>query len=71
MTDGLILALILSGMITYLAYRLRSQGAVFIASLGWLICALQIWQQTEEPLPMILTMMVAFLSFFIIKKERD
>lgn len=50
---------------------MRSQAVVFIASLGWVICALQIWQQTHEELPMILTLFVAFVIFFIVKKERD
>lgn len=70
MTDGLILALLMSGLLSLLAYRIKSQALVFIASLGWLISSLQIWQQTSEPLPMIMTMAVAFANFFIIKKER-
>lgn len=71
MTDGLILAMLLCGLLTLLAYRMRSQAVGFIASVGWVISALQLWQQTHETFPMILMFMVALVVFIIVKKERD
>lgn len=68
MTDGLILALIFSAVLTILGYKMRQQGVVFIGSLGWLICGLQVYQQTGEGLPMILLIMIAFVSFFLVKR---
>lgn len=68
MTDGLILALIFSAVLTILGYKVRSQAIVFIGSLGWLISGLQVYQQTSELLPMGLLIMIAFASFFIVKK---
>lgn len=69
LTDGLMLALLISLALTILGYRMRSQPILFIASLGWLISALQVYQQTSELLPMGLLMMLAFCNFFILKKE--
>lgn len=68
MTDGLILAMLISLALTILGYKMRSLPIMFIASLGWLISALQVYQQTEELLPMGLMMMLSFSHFFIIKE---
>ena len=64
-TEGLILSLLISGALLLVGYRMRSKPVIFISSLGWMICGLQIFQQTEEILPMVLLMMLSFSQFFI------
>lgn len=69
MTDGLIVALIISAVLTLLAYKMQSMPIIFISSLGWMISGLQVWQQTTEVLPMILLLMLAFGQFFLINRR--
>ena len=69
MTDGLIVALIISAVLTLLAYKMQSLPIIFISSLGWMISGLQVWQQTAEVLPMILLLMLAFGQFFLINRR--
>lgn len=68
MTDGLVLALFFSAVLALLGYKMRNQAIIFISSLGWLISGLQIYQETQEVLPMVLSMMLAFSQFFLIKR---
>lgn len=70
-TDGLILSLIFSGALLLLGAKMRSRPVVFISSLGWMICGLQIYQQTEEVLPMALLMMTSFAQFFLVTGRSD
>lgn len=69
MTDGLIIAMLASLAILILAYKMQSLPLIFISSLGWMVSGLQVWQQTEEVLPMILLMMLAFGQFFLINRR--
>lgn len=69
MTEGLILALLISLGLLILGWKLRRIQIIFISSLGWLICAMQIYDQTSEVLPMILLIMVAISQFFVVKKQ--
>lgn len=69
MTDGLIVALLISAALTLLAYKMQSMPIIFISSLGWMISGLQVWQQTTEVLPMILLLMLAFGQFFLINRR--
>lgn len=68
-TDGLIIALICSAILSLAAWKKTSLPIAFIASLGWLISALKIYQQTAEVLPMALMLMIAFANFILINKE--
>lgn len=70
-TDGLIISMLAAVFLLVLGYKMRSLPIIFISSMGWLISALQIYQQTSEILPMLMVLMVAFAQFFIIKGERD
>ncbi len=70
-TEGLILSLLVSGALLLVGYRMRSKPVLFISSLGWMICGLQAFQQTEEILPMVLLMMLSFSQFFIVDGRRD
>ena len=58
-TEGLIIAMLLCVGLAVLAVKMRSLPVIFISSVGWTICGLQIWQQTEEVLPMLLVFMLA------------
>lgn len=42
MEDAVILLLILSGIITLIAYRAKHRAVMLIASLGWIITGLQL-----------------------------
>lgn len=63
------MALIISAVLTLLAYKMQSMPIIFISSLGWMISGLQVWQQTTEVLPMILLLMLAFGQFFLINRR--
>lgn len=69
MTEGLIIAMIISAALALLAVKMRSLPVIFISSIGWSIAALQVFQQTEEVLPMLLLIMLAFSQFFLIRRE--
>ena len=68
-TEGLVIACIVSIGLSILAYLMKSLPVTFISSLAWVICALQIFQQTEEVLPMILLLMFSFGQFMFIKEK--
>lgn len=70
-TEGLILSLLVSGALLLVGYRMRSKPVLFVSSLGWMICGLQAFQQTDEILPMVLLMMLSFSQFFIVDGRRD
>ena len=69
MTEGLVLAILIALALSFLAYRMKNLPIMFISSLGWLIAALQVYDQTQETLPMALMMMFIFGQFFLIKRE--
>jgi len=69
MTEGLMLAILIALALSILAFKMRSLPIMFISSLGWLIAALQVYDQTQETLPMALMMMFSFGQFFLIKRE--
>lgn len=68
-SEGLIIAMLLCLALAVLAVKMRSLPVIFISSVGWTICGLQIWQQTEEVLPMLLVFMLAVSQFMLINKE--
>lgn len=68
-TEGLILSMLASLLLLGLALKMRSLPVVFISSLGWLISALQVYEQTAELLPLGLLLMVAFSQFFLISNK--
>ena len=70
-TDGVLLGLLFSGILLVLGAKKSARPVIFISSLGWMICGLQIFQQTEEILPTILLMMLAVSQFMLFGvKER-
>lgn len=69
LTEGVLLAMGVSLLLLFLALRMKSLPIIFISSLGWLISGLQVFQQTEEILPMALLLMLAFSQPFLIRSE--
>ena len=69
MTEGLMLAILIALALSILAFKMKSLPIMFISSLGWLIAALQVYDQTQEALTMALMMMFSFGQFFLIKRE--
>ena len=69
MTEGLMLAILLALALSFLAFKMKNLPIMFISSLGWLIAALQVYEQTQEILPMGLMLMFSFGQFFLIKRE--
>lgn len=68
-TTGLIIACIVCVGLTIMGYYHKSLPIIFISSIGYVICGLQIFQQTEEMLPMLLVFMFAVGQFMFVKKE--
>ena len=68
-TEGLIIAIAVCVGITIMGYLNKSLPFMFISSLGYIICGLQIFQQTDEILPMVLLLFFAMGQFLIIRKE--
>ena len=68
-TEALIISCIVCLGLTLLAYKMKSLPIIFISSIGWLVCGLEIFQQTEDMLPMLLLFVFAFGQFIFIKKE--
>lgn len=69
MTEGLIIAMLAALAIAVIAYMLQSLPLIFMSSVGWSVAALQVFQQTEEILPMALLFMLAFGQFFIVRRS--
>lgn len=68
-TEGLIIACLACFGLSILAYLMKSLPVIFISSIGWLICGLMIFKQTNEMLPMMLLIVFAIAQFQFIKKE--
>ena len=69
-SDGLILGLVFSGVLTLLAYRVQSLPIGFVAALGWMASGLLIQQQTSEIIPTVLAMMIAVATFMAVPNAR-
>lgn len=68
-TEGLAIACIVCIGLSILAYLMKSLPIIFVSSIGWLICGLEIFQQTEDMLPMFLLFVFSFGQFMFIHKE--
>ena len=70
-TEGLIIAMIACAGLLLLGLKMRRIQIIFISSVGWLVCGLQLYQQTEEILPTILLLMLAISQFFLLSRRND
>lgn len=68
-SEGLIIACIVCIGLTILGFYKHNQSIIFISSIGYLICGLMIFKQTNEILPFFLLLMFAFGQFTAVKKE--
>ena len=64
-TEGVLLGLALSGVLLVIGAKKSSRPVIFVSSVGWMICGLQIFQQTDEPLPMALLMFLSISQFML------
>lgn len=67
MTDALILALILSGMLTLLGYKLRSRPVSIVAGFGWVISSFYAYDELSSLLCMALLLMIAITQVFLVR----
>ena len=65
-TEGVLLGLVFCGVLAVLGAKKNSRPVIFVSSLGWMICGLQIFQQLDEILPTILLMMLAISQFMLL-----
>ena len=68
-SEGLIIAFLVCVGLSIFAIYTKSLPVIFISSIGFLICGLQTFQQTEEILPLLLLLILAISQFVLIKKE--
>lgn len=68
-SEGLIIAFLVCIGLSIFAIYTKNLPVIFISSIGYLICGLQTFQQTEEILPLLLLLILAISQFVLIKKE--
>lgn len=68
-SEGLIVAFLVCIGLSLLGYYKKSLPVIFISSLGYVICGLELFQQIQEILPLLLLLMLAVSQFLFIKKE--
>ena len=68
-SEGLIVAFLVCIGLSILGYYKKSLPVIFISSLGYVICGLELFQQIEEILPLLLLLMLAVSQFLFVKKE--
>lgn len=66
MSDAILLSIVLSVFLLFLAYKFANLGIAFISALGFLISGLQIYAEDNTAiLPMALLMMIALVSYLV------
>ena len=68
MTETLLLALILCGILSLLAYKMRSYSVAIVAGLGWVTCGALTYDELGSTLPMLLMVMVGLIQALAIKR---
>lgn len=68
-SEGLIVAFLVCIGLSLLGYYKKSLPVIFISSLGYVICGLELFQQIQEILPLLLLLMLAVSQFMFVKKE--
>lgn len=66
MTDALILALILSGILSFLGWKLRSRPLNIIAGFGWIISSFYVYEEMDSLLCLALLIMIAISQVFLV-----
>lgn len=68
-SDALLITLIVSGVISVLAMRYRSQPMMLVSSIGGLISAAMIYQELTSAAPCILLIFLSFAQFLLLRSE--
>lgn len=64
-----ILAMLLCVGIAAVGYKMRAWPVTFVSSIGWVIIAMRLFQETQDYLAMALMLMLAIAQVFLIKSE--
>lgn len=67
MYETIIFSLVFSAVITGIAYKIQSLPVVFISSVGMVVAALKLWQDTTEMLPTLMLFFIAFVQPMLIR----
>lgn len=69
LSDGTIIASLVSLFLCILGYKMKSLPVLFISSIGWTIVALRVFQEVNDFFPTVLLLMVAFAQFYLVSKN--
>ena len=68
MTETLILAMILCGILSVIAYKMRSYSVAIVAGIGWVGCGALSYDELGSTLPMVLMVMIGLTQVLAIKR---
>lgn len=69
MSETLLLAMILCGIISLLGYKMKSYSVAIVAGLGWVTCGALAYDELGSTLPMVLMVMVGLIQVLAIKER--
>lgn len=67
MYETIIFSLVFCAVITGIAYKIQSLPVIFISSVGMVVAALKLWQDTTEMLPTLMLFFIAFVQPMLIR----
>lgn len=65
LTDIQILGMLMCAALAFIAYRVRIPPLAIVPSIGFYVIGFQIYDQSEDPLILVLFIMTAIVSFVI------
>lgn len=71
MEEMMILSMLLCVGIAGIGLKMKVWPVTFVSSIGWVIIAMQLFQDTEDYLAMALILTVAFTQIFLVKLGGD
>ena len=69
MSETLLIALIMCGILSLLGYKMRSYSVAIVAGLGWVTCGALTYDELGSTLPMLLMVMVGLIQVLAIKER--
>lgn len=69
MTETLLIALIMCGILSLLGYKMRSYSVAIVAGLGWVTCGALTYDELGSTLPMLLMVMVGIIQVLAVKER--
>lgn len=67
MSELLLITLLLCGILTLLAYKMRSQPVALVAGLGWVTAGGLAFEELASPLPLLLCIMIGTCQVFTVR----